>query len=122
MVRKRILITAKTHKELQQAFGCVPETVSRAINYRINSDLAKKIRSLAIQKGGIVAGGDERSMRQVGNYWAQSFGEHVEIAIYNDGKELALFKDGEELQRVMNATSLDLLKMQERATLLSGTL
>ena len=39
--------------ELAQEFSCTTVTVSKALNYKTNSALARKIRAAAMARGGI---------------------------------------------------------------------
>lgn len=51
-VRREIRLSAEDRKFIAKAFGVTLMMVSQACNYMRNSDLAKKIRILAIKRGG----------------------------------------------------------------------
>lgn len=50
---KYISVPNKTKVELQTVFDCTREMVWQALNYKSDSDLARRIRKAAIEKGGV---------------------------------------------------------------------
>lgn len=52
MLKEKILVTQEVRKWLEETFGVRREMVSAALNYRSNTELAQKIRTLALKKGG----------------------------------------------------------------------
>lgn len=50
----KILADTEIRKKLEGIFQCRRETVSQALNCRTNSELAKRIRVMAIKLGGSV--------------------------------------------------------------------
>lgn len=48
-----LLRTGQTRKELQKIFSVSRPTVTRALKYRTDTDLARRIRKMAIHKGGV---------------------------------------------------------------------
>ena len=54
-MKERIEVTIETRKEITKIFGVTERTVSNALNYagtRGETDLARRIRKYAAQKGG----------------------------------------------------------------------
>jgi len=52
-MKRRIVLEKGQGKELARAFGCTPQTVCHAMNFRHDSELTRRIRKAAIEKGGI---------------------------------------------------------------------
>lgn len=50
----KILVDTEIRKKLEELFQCSRKMVSEALNCRSDSDLAKKIRTMAIKLGGSV--------------------------------------------------------------------
>ena len=119
---RRILVSQEVNQSLQQVFGCTKEMVSRALNYRRDTELAKRIRALALQKGGILIGSDGKQVKDGGSYWLLTYGERVAIIIDKSTGGVTLLRDNEELSHVEKACSLDLFRLQRQAELIAGTL
>lgn len=112
---KRIHISRETRDEIQKLFGVVDETISRALNYRSNSDTAKRIRSVAIQKGGKVAGGDvmETSFDSYGNM-IQTWGDVARLVAEKKTGKIKVFIDGELAREYSDISIAELLQEQYR--------
>lgn len=50
----KVLVDTEIRKKLEEIFQCRRETVSLALNCRIDTELARKIRAMAIKLGGSV--------------------------------------------------------------------
>lgn len=53
-MKKYITVPNETKRDLRTIFDCTKEMVWKALNFKSDSDLAKKIRKLAIDKGGVI--------------------------------------------------------------------
>lgn len=53
-MKKYISVPNETKRDLRTIFQCTKEMVWIALNYKSDSDLAKKIRKLALDKGGVI--------------------------------------------------------------------
>lgn len=53
-MKKYISVPNETKRYLRTIFHCSKEMVWMALNFKSDSDLAKKIRKLALDKGGVV--------------------------------------------------------------------
>ena len=49
---KKVLVDQEIREKLRNMFGCSRKMVWEALNYRTDSDLAKRIRHTAIKLGG----------------------------------------------------------------------
>lgn len=53
-MKKYISVPNETKRDLRIIFNCTKEMVWKALNFKSDSDLAKKIRKLATDKGGVI--------------------------------------------------------------------
>lgn len=53
-MKKYISVPNETKRDLRTIFHCTKEMVWMALNFKSDSDLAKKIRKLALDKGGVI--------------------------------------------------------------------
>lgn len=53
-MKKYISVPNETKRSLRKTFDCTKEMVWQALNYKSDSDLAKRIRKLALEKGGVI--------------------------------------------------------------------
>ncbi|MDR2890727.1 MAG: hypothetical protein LBV18_03875 [Alistipes sp.] len=53
-MKKYISVPNNTKRDLKVAFECTREMVWQALNYKSDSKLARQIRKVAIDKGGVV--------------------------------------------------------------------
>ncbi len=59
----KILADTEIRKKLEELFRCRRETVCQALNCKTNSDLAKRIRLMAIKLGGSVKKEEEITIK-----------------------------------------------------------
>ncbi len=52
-MKKKIVVEYGEQVAISKIMGCTVETVCRALAYRKNSHLARKIRKLALARGGV---------------------------------------------------------------------
>lgn len=69
-MRQYIHVTKETREFLSKAFGIEPRTVYNALNFVKDNDLAKRVRKLAYEKGGILMCLGE---------WMETFHDHDNI-------------------------------------------
>lgn len=58
-MKKKIVVERGEVGKLAELMGCTRVMVSYSLSYRKNSRLAKAIRKLAIERGGVRIGGEE---------------------------------------------------------------
>ena len=64
-MKRRIVLEQGKGITLAKMFGCTPQTVSYALNFEHDSELARKIRKAALENGGVDTG--ELSNKQLKN-------------------------------------------------------
>ncbi|MGM9759697.1 MAG: ArsR family transcriptional regulator [Parabacteroides sp.] len=51
-MRKKIVVEHGDVNEISRLMGCTRQMVNKSLSYRKNTDLAKRIRKMAIMRGG----------------------------------------------------------------------
>lgn len=113
---RKIEVNTETFQFLQKAFGISRVTLWRALSYKSNTDRAKKIRSLAMQKGGQVWTVDDKQMDTVYDHdgvMHQYFGEHISLVV-DRSNHVTVYIDGEVKEEHDSMTISQLMKLQER--------
>ena len=99
MENRRIEVTTEIRRKIEKTFGVTRKTVANALNYtgdRGQTDLAKRIRVMAIQNGGVRTVNlpecetihDEKNGTMV-----QTFGNGAKLVLdKNDGTAVAFYK------------------------------
>lgn len=57
-MKRRVVVDYGEQREIARLMGCTSEMVSHSLAFRKNSKLARAIRKLAIERGGIEVGGN----------------------------------------------------------------
>ena len=60
-IKKHILIDTPTRKKIRKVMGCSTVQVWKALNFRSDSESAKKIRVMALESGGVLIGSQPMS-------------------------------------------------------------
>lgn len=119
---KRIIIGQREREQVREAFGVTDKTISLALNFRQNNDLAMKIRTLALQKGGVLADPDEMTtiFESDGNM-VQTWGDRYRLVVDRSSGDVRVFVDGVVKHHYRDMSIVDLMKEQRRISLLSAT-
>lgn len=120
---KRVISVTKSQREfLLKAFGVSEQMVSYALNYRspqCESDLAKRIRSLALQRGGfvMVCAPESEVVHDAENMMRQHFANGW---MWEGNKRTGLLEvknpDGDVVERIEDATLRDIEAVQQSMT------
>lgn len=116
---KKVVVTRALRSELVKLFSVHPDTVKGALNFKTNTDLSRKIRSLAIQKGGVLIGGEnemETIFKSNGDM-IQSWGGKAQIIAKKSGL-VKIIIDGEVDREVKDMSVNELMKEQNRISTL----
>ncbi len=120
-IMRRIIVSQETREKLRTVFDVSDKTVSFALNYRSDNELAQKIRMLALQNGGKSTGGDMETFFAE-NYLVQRFGADVEIRVDLTNDATTLSKRGKVIKELKNTKIEELMRLQQKAQLLSQVL
>ncbi len=96
-MRKQILTDNETKTFLMKAFKCSRQAVWQALNFKRDSEQARRIRQLALQRGGKLTDGYvpacETTHEEGGGTMTQAFGPRVKIVVHKDTGEISVFVD-----------------------------
>mgnify|MGYP004443739685 FL=1 len=116
--RKQIEVTSQVRQEIQAAFKCTRMALWRAVSYESDTDLSRRIRKLALAKGGVVlcVTPMAETIHDHAGFMRQYFlnGAMLE-ANKNTGLVLVLDKDGNEHRKVENCSVAQLEALQSYA-------
>ena len=126
-MEKQIVVSNEGRQFLMKAFDCTRVTVWKALNFKSNTDTARKIRHLALQRGGELVGsnavewdtnyveGPERKM-------VQCYGDRVRIELVRATNVLSVYVD-DILERELSGLSIaELMELQQELELLAASL
>lgn len=118
-MKKQILATPENKAFLAKAFGCTPMTVWRALNFERDNELARKIRHLALQRGGRLTGENEEATADfetihdtANGRMIQRFGCRVQIVVDRKYNEVIVYVDDEVKEMYSNLTVPEFVKLQ----------
>lgn len=122
---KRILITTGAREELKASFDVTDDTIGRALNYRSNSALAQKIRTLALKKGGIRidAGSAFETIHDANGRMIQTWGGgKVRLEVSKETGDAVWYVDGKERGKKPALSVTGLMALQQKLAVLYGSL
>lgn len=109
-MKKQIFTDTETKEFLAKAFRCSKMTVWRALNYERDTDQARRIRALALQRGGQIVGGYipdcETSYDNAEKTMTQHFGKRVMIIADRKSGEVSVMIDGKRKGEVYKGLSI----------------
>ena len=98
-MKKQILTDNETKAFLMKALGCSRQAVWQALNFKRDSEQARRIRQLALKRGGKLSGGYVPECRTLHDHVAgtmvNTFGPRVKIVYDRKSGEARLLVDGE---------------------------
>lgn len=96
-MRKQILTDNETKSFLMKTFNCTRQAVWQALTFQRNSDQARRIRHLALQRGGKLTDGYapkcETSYEEGEKTMTQRFGSRVKIVAHRETGNVSVFVD-----------------------------
>lgn len=125
-MRKQILTDNETKRFLASAFKCTPMAVWRALNFRRDTDTARRIRVLALKRGGKLVGADvpefETTHEEGERTMTQSCGPRVKIVYDRETGETAVYVDGERRESRPGLDIPGLMRLQGEVRLMAAAL
>ena len=116
-MRKRILVDVDTVAFLRKAFNVSRATVWRALTFEIDTDRARRIRKLALERGGRLTDGNpatcDTTHDQAGRTMTQSFGDHARIVADLKTGDVTVWFDGKQESTYHNLTIPEFMKLQK---------
>lgn len=125
-MRKQILADNETKSFLAKAFNCTPQAVWFALTFQRNSEQARRMRTLALERGGKLAGGDvpecDTFFDEASKTMVQPFGERVKIVFDRTSDETSVYVDGEMKERRKGLGIDDFMQLQDEVRLMAAAL
>ena len=109
-MRKQILTDNETKNFLIKVFKCSRMAVWRALNFERNTDQARRIRMVALQRGGKLTEGYipecETSYETAEKTMTQRFGRRVKIVVERESGEVTVWVDGKKFGESYHGLSI----------------
>ena len=115
-MRKQILTDNETKTFLMKAFKCSRQAVWQALNFKRDSDQARRIRQLALKRGGKLTDGYmpkcETTHEEVEKTMTQTFGPRVKLVVDKETGDVSVYVDGQPKDSYKSITVPDLMQLQ----------
>lgn len=108
-MEKQIITDGEGKEFIMKAFRCSRMQVWKALHYRSESDMARRIRNLALQRGGVLVGDStpecETTFEECEQTMTQSWGTRVKLVYNRNNNEAEIYVDG-SIQRAERPGSI----------------
>ncbi len=121
-MKNRIKVEPDVINDLAKVFKCTPTAVWYALSFQRNSDQAKKIRHLAMQKGGVLIGPkvEPETSYDADGTMTQTFGDRVKLTAFRG--MVTVYVDGKATERTMCKEIPEFVKLQNRVKRIASEL
>lgn len=123
---KQILTDNETKTFLVKAFGCSRQAVWQALTFKRDSDTARRIRVLALKRGGKLMGAEvpecETTYEEAERTMTQAYGPRVKIVYDRETGETAVYVDGERKESHAGLDVPELMQLQGEVQLMAAAL
>ena len=123
---KQILTDKETKHFLMKAFGCTQQFVWQALTFRRDSETARRIRVLALKRGGKLVDGYvpkcETTHEEVEKTMTQTFGPRVKLVVDKETGDVSVYVDGQLKDSYKSITVPDLMQLQGEVQLMATAL
>lgn len=125
-MRKRILTDNETKAFLMKAFGCSRQAVWLALTFQRDSEQARRIRRLALQRGGKLTDGYapewETTHEESEDTMTQTFGSRVKLVAWKETGDVSVFVDGRVRGSYKGLGVVDLMRLQDEVEQMAAAL
>ncbi len=126
-MRKQILTDNETKTFLMKAFGCSRQAVWQALNFVRDSDQARRIRTLALKRGGKLTDGGfipncETTFEECEKTMTCTFGPRVKLVVDRKTNDVNVYVDGEPRETYNCKCIADLMQLQYETQLMAAAL
>lgn len=125
-MRKQILTDNETKSFLMKTFNCTRQAVWQALTFQRNSDQARRIRHLALQRGGKLTDGYapkcETSYEEGEKTMTQRFGSRVKIVAYSETGNVSVFVDDRLKESYEKLDVCSLMQLQSEVEQMAAVL
>ena len=116
----------ETKTFLMKAFGCSRQAVWQALNFKRDSNQARKIRQLALKRGGKLTDGyipnGETTHDEVERKMIHTFGPRVKLVFDKDTGDVSVYVDDQLKETYKDITVPDLMQLQYEVELMAAAL
>ena len=121
---KQIVVNSEERLLLMKAFDCTRMMVWKALTFKSDSDMARKIRHLALQRGGELVGvpEGETTYEEVEGTMTQRFGSRVKLVYTRATNMYAIYVDGIMERNGEAGDIVCFVNVQQEAELLAASL
>lgn len=125
-MRKQILTDNETKVFLMKAFGCSRQAVWQALNFKRDSDQARRIRQLALKRGGKLTDGYvpecDTVFNECENTMECTFGPRVKIVYDRGTEETQVLVDGQLKDRYQGLDIPEFMQLQNEVEQMAAAL
>ena len=125
-MRKQILTDNETKAFLIKTFQCSRQAVWQALTFQRNSDQARRIRHLALQRGGKLTDGYapkcETSYEEGEKTMTQRFGSRVKIVAHRETGNVSVFVNDRLKENYENLNVCSLMQLQSEVEQMAAVL
>ena len=126
-MRKQILTDNETKTFLMKTFKCSRQAVWQALNFVRDSDQARRIRILALKRGGKLTDGGfipncETTFEECEHTINCTFGSRVKIVVDRKSNDVDLYVDGKRTETYQCEFISDLMQLQHETQQLAAAL
>lgn len=125
-MRKQILTDNETKSFLMKTFNCTRQAVWQALTFQRNSDQARRIRHLALQRGGKLTDGYapkcETSYEEGEKTMTQRFGSRVKIVAHRETGNVSVFVDDRLKESYEKLDVCSLMQLQSEVEQMAAVL
>lgn len=125
-MKKQILTDRAEKKYLQKVFNCTNVMVWKALTFESDSELARRIRKAALERGGKLSNADliecETTYQTAEKTMTQTFGSRVKIVVYMEQGTTVVLVDDVIKMKEKNLTIPEFVKLQREVQLIASSL
>lgn len=125
-MKKQIVTDGETKEFLMKAFKCSRMQVWKALHFESSSDMALRIRTLALKRGGELVGGFtpecETTFEEVEHTMTQRWGERVKLVYNRNNNEVKVYLDNDIKRIVKTITIPEFVSVQQEVEMMAQTL
>ena len=125
-MEKKIYVSEKNKAHLREVFGCSTMMVWKALNFRSDSELARKIRYTALTQLNGTPNWKQADMEttheEIEQTMTQTFGERVKLVFDRKDGSTRVFVDGVETRKEQNLNIPAFMGLQREVELMAMSL
>lgn len=125
-IGKRIYTDFETKEFLAKTFKCTPQAVWLALTFQRDSEMARRMRVLALKRGGTLVGAKklqwDTTHEEVEKTMTQTLGERVKLVYDKTNGEATLYVDGQRHSSCIPDSIPEFMRFQNEVDLIASAL